>query len=159
MREHWAYLRDLLRHKRRVYRHCARLGIRGRGLRHDLSKLRPSEWRAAIAYRKARAHGNRRIPAQVKWAWEEAAHRHRQRNDHHWQYWIDVDEGRPIARRIPDPALRELVADWLAWGEEPGRESAWEYWRTHRTRLFLHPLTQMQIRELLTKELAAKEAR
>ena len=42
--KHLKYLCYVLRHKWYVFIECCKLGIPVRGLVHDLSKFRPSEW-------------------------------------------------------------------------------------------------------------------
>ena len=148
MKHHWQYLLYLLQHKWYVYRHCARLNIRWRGITHDLSKFRPSEWNAVVAYRRASEFGSRRIDIRAQSPFDLALHRHYRRNDHHWQYWVGIDHGRPVARKMPVEALRELVADWWAM-EDAGQEVAFRYWVVNRDSMYLHPVTFRRIEAML----------
>lgn len=92
------YLRNIIyvsRHKWFVFLECCKLGIPWRGLVHDISKLRPSEFfpyadffavqqpRDKTGYYKPTDTGN----AAFDFAW----FLHQKRNAHHWQYWILPD--------------------------------------------------------------------
>ncbi|MBX2806376.1 MAG: hypothetical protein KTR19_10415 [Hyphomicrobiales bacterium] len=74
-------------------------------LKHDLSKFGWEEW-----YGYARNwHGDKGDYE----AWQRAWLHHRNVNDHHWQYWVEHDNGFVIVHPMPIEAVRELVADWI----------------------------------------------
>lgn len=111
------YLSYVMRHKWFVFLACCRLAVKyreprliWRGLIHDLSKFRPSEWFPYVNY------FNRTFPSansdevrlayrlgfdpktkeDVQMAFDDAWNYHQKRNNHHWQYWLlTPDNPRP----------------------------------------------------------------
>ncbi|MFA5525633.1 MAG: DUF5662 family protein [Acholeplasmataceae bacterium] len=78
------YLWYIARHKWFVFLECCRLGIPWRGLTHDLSKLRPSEfWAYCRWFYRGSDNG-----AAFNVAWLL----HQRRNPHHWQYWMLLND-------------------------------------------------------------------
>ena len=116
-----------IRHLIQILRHKWYVFIAGRRLRvplwrlltHDLSKLSPVEFGPYAR----QFHGDKGDPDGFAIAWLH----HQHRNDHHWEYWIGfsaharspqrdgVDEGHVLP--MPEAAVREMVADWLAAGK------------------------------------------
>src|SRR5690606_19659246 len=90
--KHLKYLCYVLRHKWYVFIECCKLGIPIRGLVHDLSKCRPSEWfpyvnhfhnsnpRDKTGYYRPYDTGDR--------SFDNALFLHLKRNKHHWQWWV-----------------------------------------------------------------------
>jgi hypothetical protein len=75
-------------------------------LKHDLSKFSPAEFGSYA--RKFYGGGDTNFSK----AWLH----HQNRNDHHWEYWINRSE-QSGALPMPEMAIREMVADWLAAGK------------------------------------------
>ena len=110
------YFWYLVRHRWFVFVACCRVGLVWRGLVHDLSKFRPSEFipyanffaswnpRDKSGYYKPTNTGNE--------AFDRAWLLHVHRNDHHWQHWVVPDDEWGRVFDIPDVALREMVCDW-----------------------------------------------
>jgi len=130
---HLKYARYLARHKWFVLLAGLRYGAPlWRLLVHDASKVRPSEWFPYVAYfygpeptgaprgqhdrpnRAANAaHEKRERQAAFDRAW--LAHQHR--NPHHFQHHIlRGDDGTTVALPMPEPLVREMVADWAGAG-------------------------------------------
>ena len=87
------YLRYVFGHKWHVARHCFKHGIYFRGLIHDMSKFLPSEFFAYIHY--WTKYGEKRlkdrsypVPDDVMRPYKKAVRLHKQRNDHHPDYWL-----------------------------------------------------------------------
>ena len=112
-------------------------------LAHDLSKLRPSEWRPYAAFfygeegeawvtRTAKQHAAYMPPlearARAEGQWSEVkksrAYRfnvawlkHLHRNPHHWQHWqLLLDSGKVVWLVPPAVVVDEMVADWIGAG-------------------------------------------
>jgi hypothetical protein len=106
---HLAYCHYLVGHKYRVLIHALRLGIPLRGLSHDLSKLSAVEWfgigRQFFPSSPAEKDANADL-------FREAKAHHRRANEHELDHWYGLD-GAPA--RVPEPVLREVVADWAAF--------------------------------------------
>jgi hypothetical protein len=152
-----ALFRYLVRHKWYVAVTARHLGIPVRGLLHDLSKFRPSEF---IPY--ARYHFapdgtfiRRRVGAGFSGDEDAAFHRavllHQRRNPHHWQHWVRAaDDGRARPLSMPPEFVREMVADWM--GASLAQKSAvdlWTWWEMNRKQMLLHPDTEAMIDTLL----------
>jgi hypothetical protein len=103
---HVKYAWYVLRHKWFVFVACWRLGIPVRGLLHDLSKLRPSEW--VLYARYFYADGGRGSRTKYLAAFDLAWLKHQHRNPHHWQYWLlQEDDGPQVRLRMPQAYVRE----------------------------------------------------
>jgi hypothetical protein len=101
------------KHKRQVLRNAWHMGIFCHALRHDLSKLSPSEfWPSAKYYA-----GNyspvykERMDNQY---FSSICQHHTRRNPHHWEYWTDFFFGRILMKRMPYKWACEYVCDMLS---------------------------------------------
>jgi hypothetical protein len=152
-------LKYILKHKWFVFLACCRLGIWWRGITHDLSKFRPSEFipyarhffndvkRGATGYYKSE---DTLIDPNFDYAW----FLHQKRNDHHWQYWIiplDEDENGPTCSTVEMPlnVCKEMVADWIGAGRVQGTPNTKRWYEVHGPKLQLHPQTRQTIEKLL----------
>lgn len=85
---------------------CCRLGIPLRGLLHDASKLKPSEWMPYANYfyggpwpdwnqakHQCPGYPYGRTRQGVESEFDVAWLHHQKRNKHHWQYWLLVKDG------------------------------------------------------------------
>lgn len=113
---YWQYLKYLARHKWYVFVECCKVGIPIRGLLHDMSKFRPSEYRPYARYfygtwmENSNWHGDWRnvIPYEdtqdgVEKAFDFAWLMHQKRNPHHWQYWLLVNDSSSREFTIGEP--------------------------------------------------------
>jgi hypothetical protein len=167
MKKHFQYLKYLLRHKWYVMLACFSRGLFLRGIVHDLSKFRPSEWMAYAEY----FYGEKLTDEQVKdnWRREQAlfGYRitldketkrnrfnvawllHQHRNPHHWQHWVlKNDDGTTLALEMPRNAALEMLADWEGAGMAiTGKREYQEWYLKNRHKMLLHPRTQAFIEE------------
>jgi uncharacterized protein DUF5662 len=145
------YLAYVCRHKWFVFLEACRLGIPWRGLTHDLSKLRPSEFPQYAAYFYG-GHPRDAKPPRVQAAFDRAWLLHQHRNDHHWQAWVlREDDGDMKLLPMADGARRELLADWRGAGRaitgKAGGTPAW--YLKNRERILLHPKTRFWVEAML----------
>lgn len=161
MRGHWRYLKYVVRHKWYVFLAACRLGIPWRGLTHDLSKLRPSEffayaeffygtghrpWSQVTGYEKANhfdaawRHSKEGVAEAFDLAW--LLHQHRSR--HHWQFWVlRFDDGGTGALAMPDTDRREMLADWIGAGMAiTGSDNTKAWYLANKDKMQLHPETR-----------------
>jgi hypothetical protein len=86
--KHLKYASYVARHKWFVFVECCKLGIPVRGVLHDLSKFRPSEWFPYVEYfygsHREDSVGGQEVQTQFDLAWLL----HQKRNPHHWQFWL-----------------------------------------------------------------------
>lgn len=152
MRKHWLYLKYVVRHKWYVFWECLHYRLVWRGLKHDWSKFRPSEWipYANYFYGPKRpdvgATGYNHALHQDDDAFNVAWNYHQKRNDHHWQYWvIQYDDGRVFPLPMPDVCRREMLADWRGAGKAQGRPKTYEWYDKNCDKMVLHPETRAWI--------------
>lgn len=153
--KHLKYLCYVLRHKWYVFIECCKLGIPVRGLVHDLSKFRPSEWfpyanyfhkpkqRDETGYYKPYDTGDK--------AFDYAWLLHQKRNKHHWQWWIlPNDDGGVEILPMPDEYRKEMLADWRGAGRAQGYgDNTKEWYKVNRNKMQLHPETRAWIEKHL----------
>lgn len=139
------YVARTLAHKWLVLR----FGIRTKAplwrlLIHDWTKFTPAELPAYAA----RIYGDTHDPTAFAQAWNH----HHKRHPHHWEFWIpvtshmlsDAPAGEPLP--MPEWAVREMVADWLAAtsaysGKAPANAGEWTWYIENRDTIRLHPET------------------
>jgi hypothetical protein len=152
----------LLRHKWYVLR--ASLALRvplWQALIHDWSKFRPSEllpyarmvygrvgWRRVDLTRLHYTPGHQH-------EFDTGINHHRNRNPHHWQYWLlytgfYADESRPFtALPMPERFVREMVADWIGAARAQGNTNVYGWYTSHKEEIILHPATRVLVEQLL----------
>lgn len=154
------HLKTINKHRRIVRKWCFKLGIPFRGLVHDLSKYSPKEFSIYKYYSGNRSpHDNARDELGYSPSWLY----HRNRNKHHWEYWIDsFEQMNPM--KIPYKYVVEMVADFIGAGQAYMKEK-WtckaplEYHlkckmnrKFHDKTLTLFELLLQELNELDTKE-------
>jgi len=116
------YTRYLLRHKYYVLIECWKRKMFIRGIMHDMSKFRPSEF-FPYARHFYNPDGSSK-PDENDPDFDRAWLLHQKRNPHHWQYWILIqDNGKAYNLAIPDGPLIEMICDWIGAGKALGKFS------------------------------------
>ena len=146
------YLWYVIKHKWFVMLECWKRGLIWRGITHDLSKLRPSEFipyarhfygsikkgKDETGYYKPTNTGDK--------AFDFAWLLHQKRNDHHWQWWIlPEDEGGLVVLEISDKARKEMLADWHGAGRAQGTPNSWKWWQKNNHKMTFGPETRKWI--------------
>ena len=141
-RESRRYFVSLMRHKYFVFLASRRVGGISlfQALVHDASKFLPSEY---IPYARWFYGGkkNRR-------EFDVALLHHKNRNPHHFEYWIGRQEVgvRGIqALPMPEKYLRELIADWMGAQRAYNEGSVGDYrswYEKNRQAIKFHPETE-----------------
>jgi hypothetical protein len=157
MLKHFKYLFYVLQHKYYVLKCCFRERLFWRGLVHDMSKFRPSEWFSYASHfygpwAETYTSDDKAVDPEFTYS----SLLHQKRNDHHWQYWV-VREDDGLTKVFPmSPAARlEMVCDWMAMSLAQGHDavhgegSASEYYRSHRDRMILNKNTRKWVEEFL----------
>lgn len=149
MHKYLTYLNYVARHKWFVFLECCKKGIIWRGLVHDLSKLRPSEFfpyanyfasdikkgRDKTGYYKPTDTGDQKFD----FAWLL----HQKRNDHHWQWWVlPEDSGGEVVIEMSVAAVKEMVCDWRGAGRAQGTPDTQKWYLTNRNKMRLGPITR-----------------
>ncbi len=114
MRKFFGHLNTVMRHRRKVIYHCAKVGILRRGLLHDLSKYSPTEFIEGVRHFVGTKSPNEGERAQKGYscAWMH----HKGRNRHHFEYWTDYS---PVTKtvepvKMPIVFVKEMFCDRLA---------------------------------------------
>jgi hypothetical protein len=159
VRAHLKYLRYVLLHKLRVFQAGRRTEAPlWRLIVHDMSKFRPSEWGpyTRFFYGPTRRESDAPGPAEAEAtdAFDRAWLLHQHRNPHHWQHWVlREDSGATKLLDMPDPLVREMVADWIGAGwvikNRQGFEDAFrgmlEWWAEKRQFILLSGATRQRV--------------
>lgn len=156
---HLKYASYIIRHKWFVFQAGRLTGASWwRLLKHDWSKLLPSEWipyaRYFYADREQFLENERRFKAtgiglgiwmnEVEESFKRAWLLHLRRNDHHWQYWVlSNDDGTVECLEMPLYVVKEMLADWMGAGRAiTGRWECAEWYAKNRDKMMLHPATR-----------------
>jgi hypothetical protein len=136
-------------HKYYVFLECLKRGIFWRGVFHDISKFRPSEFITYANYffdtdgtRKDPKLNEKKLQEEFALAWCY----HQNRNDHHWNYWVTDSHNASDFKSVvmpPIPAIAEMAADMIgastAQGHPEPARGAREYYLKHKDRMVMHP--------------------
>jgi len=142
MKRYLAYLKYVLRHKWYVAKFCFRYRLFWRGIMHDMSKFRPSEFipYAKYFYTKEGKISHNATPEEQE-NFDTAWLLHQKRNDHHWQYWIcPQDDGGYKAIQPKDPCtIIEMVCDWQgASMAQSGKDNVEKWYEKNEEKIILH---------------------
>jgi len=151
MWQYWSHFKYIIIHKWYVFLECYKKGIIWRGITHDLSKFRPSEFIAYSNYFFHKDGTRRNLKTETNTLeWNEkfqlAWCHHQNRNDHHWNYWVidqhnesnNFDAHGGIVAMSPG-AMMEMVCDMRGAAKARGTEDAAVFYKKHRERIILHP--------------------
>lgn len=135
---------------------------------HDWSKLTPAEWFPYVRTFYGRTPGTRELQhrfggrpnhernladwkADRQGAFDKAWLYHQHRNPHHWQHWLlREDDGDMKALPMPEPLVREMVADWMGAGRAiTGRWEVASWYATNEHKIVLHPDTRALVDDLI----------
>ena len=148
------HLQTVNRHRMQVIRKCARAGILGQGLLHDLSKYSPTEFIPGVLYYQGTRSPNEQERELM--GYSQAWMHHKGRNRHHFEYWTDYN---PKTRRMepvkmPLRYVIEMFCDRVAAskiynGDAYTDEKPLEYFLRGKQNRFIHPETSRFLERLL----------
>ena len=153
MVNHLKYLWYVLRHKYYVFVECWKLGIPWLGLIHDISKFRPDEWmRHAEVFPKRQSLKDENgfpepetINQLLGYTWLL----HKNRNKHHWEWWLFPTNGGSCAVEMKEKYVCEMVADWRGAGLAQGTPDTIKWYETNKDKMILHDNTRKQVEQIL----------
>jgi hypothetical protein len=155
MISHLRYANYVARHKWFVFRAGLRTGAPiWRLLIHDWSKLTRAEWGPYVE----QFYGDDNVLQassfsrfMVQQAFDAAWLHHQHRNPHHWQHWCLREDGGDLkVLQMPEPFVREMVADWMGAGRAiTGRWEVAEWYAKNRQTIQLHQATRAQVEALI----------
>jgi len=115
IRRFFGHLNTINRHKWLVMKHCFRVGLYRQGLMHDLSKYAPAEFLVGVKYYQGNRSPNSAEREIV--GYSSAWLRHKGRNKHHLEYWIDysIDPNKTmVGCEMPVKYVVEMFCDRVA---------------------------------------------
>lgn len=155
---HLRYLLYVLRHKWYVFLECCKFGIPWRGIVHDLSKFSRAEWFPYVNH----FYGPKAKPWRDKTGYYKPTNtgdpifdlawlHHANSNDHHWQWWTQVEDDQQSVKVYPmsDGARKEMLADWRGAGKAQGKPDIVAWYKANKGRMVLHPETRKWIEAAL----------
>lgn len=142
-----------LKHTWRVLEHKFWVGVYAhqlnvswwRIIKHDISKFGLIEFRA-YANNFFKANPSLRDKVRFERVWIH----HYIVNDHHWEHWLSNG----IPQEMPEPCVREMVADWLGASRVYGGQAVqsigtWSWWQSNKDRIKLHEHTQKLVASVM----------
>ena len=147
MSKYVKYFWYVIRHKWFVFMECCFLGVPIRGLLHDNSKFRPSEFIPYANY----FYGTKEQKEKYKNSFDEAWLKHIHRNPHHWQYWLLREDSGGIKNiEIPKKYLLEMIADWIGAGMAiTGRRNIEDWYLKNRTKIDIKKTQKTDIENII----------
>ena len=156
----FGHFHTVTHHRHIVIKNCAKAGILGQGLRHDLSKYSPTEFIPGVKYYtgdRSPNEGERRDLGYSK-AWMH----HKGRNKHHYEYWQDINRETKEYdfKKMPYNYLAEMFCDRVAAskiyrGKDYVDSDPLDYFMVGHAKAMMDPETANDLEELL-KMLADK---
>lgn len=136
------YLHYLFRHKWFVFVECRKYGLVWRGIVHDWSKFLPDEFFRYVKH----FYGKEKEPSEFKYAFLK----HQNRHQHHWQWWVSFQDGKPKALPMSEAARIEMLCDWRGAGKAQGHpHSVREWYAANKGKMILHDETRAWVEKNL----------
>lgn len=154
LQKFFGHLHTINKHRFLVAKHCAKAGILGQGLRHDLSKYSPTEFWPGVKYFVGDRSPNEgeRIDLGCSYAWIH----HKGRNKHHYEYWIDINMETKSYESVDMPYnyVVEMFCDRMAASKVYRKKAykdddALKYFMRGGARFKMHPNTSANLQMLL----------
>ena len=154
------HFKTITKHRHKVIVHCAKAGILGQGLLHDLSKYSPTEFIPGAKFstgKRSPNEGEREAYGYLK-AWLH----HKGRNRHHFEYWMDYDPKTKMLSPVKMPLkyVAEMFCDRVAaskiyLGKDYKDSDPLDYFAHAKNKRIIHPETSAFL-EMLLKMLVEK---
>lgn len=148
------HFRTITKHRHKVIAHCAKCGILGRGLLHDLSKYTPTEFIPGAKYYTGTRSPNEAERNEL--GYSSAWLHHKGRNRHHFEYWTDYNmkERRVMPVKMPFVFVVEMFCDRVAaskiyQGEKYTDSHPIEYFERGKSTRAIHPETSELLESFL----------
>lgn len=150
------HFKTIMIHKWWVFVYCCRCGLIWRGIKHDLSKFSPTEFRESIKY-----YTGTRSPIDVckeQNGYSRAWQHHKGRNTHHYEHWTDNYDTGTTSIQMPLEDAMEMICDYLGaarayMGKNFTYEAEYDWWILNKepTVNAMHPVIKRFIRDVLYK--------
>lgn len=162
MKNHFQYLRYVIRHKWFVFIACRKLGVPlWQSIVHDSSKFSILEWSAYVnsfynkdgSKRYTKTDSGTLNTSQVSERFAYAWLSHQKRNLHHWQAWVLInDEDGTTPLKMPERYVYEMIADWDGAGRAiTGKSDPYSWYVRNGHKMILHEETRRLVVDILKK--------
>lgn len=152
MSKYTKYLKYLIRHKYFILIECFKIGLYRQGIKHDLSKFLPSEFFSYVDYF-YKLNLNLKITEKEKQRFLLASLKHKNRNSHHWEYWVLNKLGKETVFEMPKNICLEMICDWYAAGRAQDKPGGWEetksWYKENKEKMKLHENTRKFVENYL----------
>ena len=137
------YFKSICKHKSWVLYYCKICGIKWRGIKHDLSKFSHIEFSESVKYFTGvnSSIENCRKEKGYSLAWQH----HKGRNDHHYQYWLDNNDGQINPIRMPYECAVEMICDYLGTGQVISIDKKKDFKYTDELKWFINKMDNANI--------------
>ena len=115
---------------------------------HDASKTSKEEYSAYAEW----FYGDHQDEDKAKDAFDLAWAHHQNLNDHHWQYWVliqDTDEPKYKPLDMPEPAIYEMLCDWHSFSARDQESTAYNWYNKNKENMLLSDKTIATIDSLI----------
>lgn len=175
MIEYWKHFKYTMIHKFWVMVFCFEIGLYKRGIMHDMSKFRLSEF---VPYAKHFFgkpipdecwHGDVRnvVPYEAtheyyKTSFDKAWLRHQNRNSHHWHFFVSINyEGELKLLDMEWDDILEMLCDWRSAAKSKGTsDGSWKatlnYYNENKHRMMLSDNTRWKVEYVLKSKVNAE---
>ena len=142
----------VLTHKYWVHKYARKFKIGKYTLLHDLSKFSPVEFNESIHY-----YSGIKSPIdnckQIQ-GYSNAWLHHKGHNKHHWEYWVDFVDCKPVAINMPTRYKLEMLCDFFAAATVYSKSTCtfsmeYAWWQNKRNSVIMHPETLSFIDNIL----------
>lgn len=103
---------------------------------HDASKLDSEEYQPYAEW----FYGEHPDEGEAKDAFDLAWVHHQNNNEHHWQYWVliqDTDEPKYLALDMSKPAVYEMLCDWHSFSAKDAESTAYSWYNKNKENMLL----------------------
>lgn len=151
----FGHLHTINHHKYLVMKHCFRVGLYRQGIFHDMSKYAPQEFFVGVKYYQGNRSPNN-AEREAK-GYSSAWLRHKGRNKHHLEYWIDYSLSPDKAMEGLEMPLRyvvEMFCDRVAASKNYNKKSyqdsdSYEYFLHSKEHYLMNKKTEELLEHLL----------
>lgn len=103
---------------------------------HDASKLDKEEYKPYAEW----FYGEHPDEGEEKDAFDLAWVHHQNHNEHHWQYWVliqDTDDPKYRSLDMPKEAIYEMLCDWHSFSAKDPESTAYHWYDTNKENMLL----------------------
>jgi hypothetical protein len=151
MKDHYQYLKYVVRHKYYVFKASQLVGLNPiRAVLHDWTKFLPREWFPYVKTFYAPSGQKHYIESD---AFSLAWNGHQKRNKHHWQWWVLIwDRGDSLPLPMDFESVKEMICDWLAAGLAiNGKVEVFDWYEKNKHKMILNDRTRSDVESLLAE--------